>query len=324
MKSNRILTALVLVLLFSAVLMTCALAMEVHPVPVDHDRTDLANGSYSLTVRSADRIAGSNYFIAVLYQQDVYDGERIQALAPGDTVYADDRKWTVKEIVSHPAGEDPAAGVTLEVFTEEEPDSYLVFNPREDGTYAAVINDWIPVTLLGSVKVTLPLGDGFEYIRISSGEEEDPAGEAELKGDLDLFGGDSFTAYNTTCEFRNGGLVRVTHADYPQGPAEYEETLPVPVWKFCHGLRDGLDIAVITGWRSDCEEGSIQVEMTPEETEEIRRLAINGMVTAKGSDESVTGGTWFYRFETPGGKHLLTIELYKGMIVAPDGMYRYK
>ena len=70
---------------------------------MDHDRTDLANGSYSLTVRSADRIAGSNYFIAVLYQQDVYDGERIRALAPGDTVYADDRKWTVKEIVLHPA-----------------------------------------------------------------------------------------------------------------------------------------------------------------------------------------------------------------------------
>ena len=103
-----------------------------------------------------------------------------------------------------------------------------------------------------------------------------------------------------------------------------ETVRPVPVCKFCHGLRDGLDTAVITGWTTDCEEGLIPAEMTPEEIEEIRLLAMNGTVTGKASDESVTGGTWVYTFETPGGKHLLSIEIYKGMIVASDGMYRFE
>ena len=98
----------------------------------------------------------------------------------------------------------------------------------------------------------------------------------------------------------------------------------MPVWKFCHGLRDGLDTAVITGYTTDCEEGRSIIEMTPEELETIRSLAMNGMVTGKAGDETVTGGTRVYSFETPGGKHLLSVELYKGKIVAADGMYQYK
>ena len=150
--------------------------------------------------------------------------------------------------------------------------------------------------------------------------------EIRSKNDLEMFSQDSFTAYNTTCEFRDGQLIRVISSSYPQGPEEYteDEPKPVPVWKFCHGLRDGLDTAVITGYSTDCEEGSSKIDMTPEEIEKIRSLAVNGMVTGKASDESVTGGTWVYSFETPGGKHLLSVELYKGMIVAADGMYQYQ
>ncbi len=99
---------------------------------------------------------------------------------------------------------------------------------------------------------------------------------------------------------------------------------PVPVWKFCHGLQEGLDTAVITGYQSDCEEGLLPVQMTPEETESIRRLAMNGTVLRKANDLAVTGGTWVYSFETPEGKHLLTVELYKGLIVGSDGMYEYE
>ncbi len=180
--------------------------------------------------------------------------------------------------------------------------------------------------LLGSVKVQLPLTEDFEYIRIVAGEEEDPVGAQEFINDLEMFSQDSFTAYNTTCEFRDGQLIRVISSSYPQGPEEYteDEPKPVPVWKFCHGLRDGLDTAVITGYSTDCEEGSSKIDMTPEEIEKIRSLAVNGMVTGKASDESVTGGTWVYSFETPGGKQLLSVELYKGMIVAADGMYQYQ
>ena len=96
-----------------------------------------------------------------------------------------------------------------------------------------------------------------------------------------------------------------------------------PVWQFCHGRRDGLETAVITGYTVSCEEGPIPYEMTPEEAEEIRSLAINGMVTGKANDMSVTGGTWLYSFESPEGEYLLSVEMFKGLIVSADGMYNY-
>ena len=105
-------------------------------------------------------------------------------------------------------------------------------------------------------------------------------------------------------------------------PAETAEA--VPVWKFCHGLREGLETAVIRGFTTDCEEGPSEYALTPEEAEEIRSIAINGVITGKASDLSVTGGTWLYSFESPEGRHLLTIEMYKGWIVdAATGMYAW-
>jgi len=101
-------------------------------------------------------------------------------------------------------------------------------------------------------------------------------------------------------------------------------TESIPVWQFCHGLRDGLETAEIKCFMTDCEEGLIPVEMTGEEIEEIRRLAINGTVTGKANDLAVTGGTWVYTFRTPEGKHLLSVELYRGLIVSRDGMYHYQ
>ena len=95
----------------------------------------------------------------------------------------------------------------------------------------------------------------------------------------------------------------------------------VPVWQFCRGVRDGLETAVITGYKNSCEEGPCEYEMTPEEADEIRALAISGVVTGKANDLSVTGGTWTYSFETPEGKHLLSVEMFKGWIVSADGMY---
>ena len=218
MKSTRIMTAIMIVLFLALAMITCASAAEVRPVPVDHDLTDLGNGMFSITIRDRDRISNGGYFIAVLYQTDCYDGEQIRALVPGDTVYADDRRWTVKEIVLHSDGENPDEPISYEIYTEEEMDGYLVFQPREDGKYEAVINDWSPVVLLGSVKVRLPLAENFEYIRISAGEEGDPVGTKEFIDDLGTFSGDSFSAYNTTCEFRDGKLIRVISSSYPQGP----------------------------------------------------------------------------------------------------------
>ena len=99
---------------------------------------------------------------------------------------------------------------------------------------------------------------------------------------------------------------------------------PVPVWQFCHGLRDGLDTAVITLYTTDCETGLIPAELSAEDEAWIRNIAINGMITGKANDTSVTGGTWVYSFEAPAGEHLLSIEMYRGLIVTADGMYRFQ
>ena len=118
-------------------------------------------------------------------------------------------------------------------------------------------------------------------------------------------------------------LTACTHAgSVPAGSDSAFEA--VPVWQFCHGLREGLETAVIKGYQSSCEEGPVEIGMTPEEIEDIRDIAINGVITGKASDMSVTGGTWFDSFETPDGEHLLTVELYKGWIVdAATGMYTF-
>ena len=134
----------------------------------------------------------------------------------------------------------------------------------------------------------------------------------------------------TGCESRDAKPTEAQPSPEPEvteeavaETAEAEEG-SVPVWKFFHALSpDGLDTAVITCFQSDCEEGPIPQEITAEEAESIRNLAINGHVTDLASDLSVTGGTWIYTFETPEGEHLLSIEMYKGMLVGPYGMYNF-
>ena len=81
---------------------------------------------------------------------------------------------------------------------------------------------------------------------------------------------------------------------------------------------------MITAYTTDCETGASPAAISPEEAERIRSIAMKGIITEKADDTSVTGGTWIYSFETPGGKHLLSVEMYRGLIVGSDGMYCYR
>ena len=325
MRHPYILTAILLILLLCFCAVACASAAEIRPIPVDHDAVDLSNGNFCLTVRSTGQIENSGFFFAVLYQEDHYDAEQITSLAARDTVYMNDLPWTVREVVIHSDPENPEDIPAYEIYPEEDFGGYLVFQPCQDGTFVAVIDDCTTVTLLGTVRVSLPLPDRFEYVRIAAGEDQDPLGADALIEELKVENApDIFNAWNTTCVFEDGQLVRVTHSDYPQGLDETFADWPVPVWKFCHGLRDGLDTAVITAYKTDCEASTPPVEISAEEAEQIRRIALYGYITDKANDESLTGNTWVYTFETPAGKHLLSIEMYKGLIVSSDGMYNYQ
>ena len=320
-----VLTVLVFALLFAA----CASAAEVRPLEIIPEDVDLGNGAFCLTIADEEQIFDENIFTAHLFLEDRYDPDQVKALAPGDIVWMNGKAWTVHEIVVHRILEtgEPTA---YEIYPEETYYGYLVFEPGADGTFHAVIDDWIPVTPVGEVTVSLPLPDRFTYVSISSGEENDPTGADDFLQDLYMFGG--FNAYNTDCVFEDGQLMKITHSSYPEGPEENwpgeekessEDSEETPVWKFYHGTRELLETAVITGYGVDCEIGLIPAEMTEEEKEEIRTLALYGVVTGKKNDEMVTGGTWVYSFETPEGEYIMSVELYKGLLVGSDGMYSY-
>jgi hypothetical protein len=321
MKRNQILTAVLLVLLLTLCCTVFACAAEIRPIPVDHDSLDQGNGEFRLSFRNTGRIGSGGYFIAVLYLQDHYRADEILSLTPGDTILVNDRFWTVKEIIPHTDPESQGTVTAFEICPEEAFDGYIVFESCKDGSFIAVVNDWVPVTSVGFAKVLLPLPDSFRYIPIVSGEEEMPLSAEEFLNSLQA-DENPFNAYNTSGIFEDGQLISVTHASYPNGPDDAEEQ--PPVWKFCHGLRDGLDTAVITAYFTDCETGPEPAEISPEEAEWVRCIAMNSRIMEKADDTSVTGGTWIYSFETPGGKHLLSIEMYRGLIVGSDGMYAYR
>ena len=321
MKRNQILTAVLLVLLLTLCCTVFACAAEIRPIPVDHDSLDQGNGEFRLSFRNTGRIGSGGYFIAVLYLQDHYRADEILSLTPGDTILVNDRFWTVKEIIPHTDPESQGTVTAWEICPEEAFDGYMVFESGKDDTFTVVVNDWVPVTSVGFAKVLLPLPDSFRYIPMISGEEEMPLSAEEFLNSLQA-DENPFNAYNTSGIFEDGQLISVTHASYPNGPDDAEEQ--PPVWKFCHGLRDGLDTAVITAYFTDCETGAELAEVSPEEAEWVRCIAMNSRVMEKADDTSVTGGTWIYSFETPGGKHLLSIEMYRGLIVGSDGMYAYR
>ena len=320
MKRSHLIAAVLLSLLAVILFSACASAADTRPLPVDWSGTDLNNGTFRLTIRDTGRIEDGGYFTAALFLEDRYDAAQILALAPDDTVLAGGRTWTVREIVPHT---DDGSGkvYAYEVYPVEETGSYLSFEPLEDGTFIARIDDWVPVTPVGEIRVTLPLPDAFRYVSVTAGEEDEPTGADMFLKDAD----DTWTAYNTVCVMEDGVPVRITHASYPWGPEETTAASAeaVPVWRFCHGVREGLETAVIKGYETDCETGLIEAEISAEEAEELRDLALYGFITDKASDLSVTGGTHVYTFKDQDGKILLSIEMYRGLIVAVDGMYHY-
>ena len=322
MKRTYRLTA-VLALLLILCTAACAQAADIRPVDTDRLAVDLNNGVFCLGIRDMDRIADGGYFTAALYLKDHYEAAQIEALAPGDTVLVNDQAWTVREIVVH-EGDKPGLADSYEIYPTVENDSYIVFSPGPDGYYFCVTDDWSPVSPVAEVRIMLPLPDQFEYTSSEADRTLDMDG---FLNDLEAFGNE-FVPYNTTCTFRDGLLVQIIHDSYPCGPSgtsgEGSESADgVPVWQFCHGKREGLETAVIKGYSIDCEEGPAEIEMTPEETESIRSIAVNGVITGKANDMSVTGGTWVYAFETPEGESLLYLEMYKGWIVDVSGMYNY-
>lgn len=89
------------------------------------------------------------------------------------------------------------------------------------------------------------------------------------------------------------------------------------------GLEDAdIENAVIRAWFMDCEDGPHPVELTSEREEEIRAMALSAMVTEKVNNMGLTGGMTSYSFLSPEGDYLGSFEIYEGLLLLGDGMYR--
>ena len=53
----------------------------------------------------------------------------------------------------------------------------------------------------------------------------------------------------------------------------------------------------------------------------MRELVLSGLVTGKANASAVTGGTYSFGFYDEDGRWLGGLEMYRGLLVASDGMY---
>lgn len=159
-------------------------------------------------------------------------------------------------------------------------------------------------------------GTEFSYA-VQYDREENPAWVL-----LGMSGDDTFENTDPNAQ----ALYRYLRERFPQvtcygggmGPAGFR---PVAVGVFCGWGGADLRGAEITAVYMDCEAGPRQLNLTEEERQSVLALALNGTVTGKANAAATTGGTVWYGFSDGEGRQLAAMELYRGLLVRPDGMY---
>lgn len=304
----------ILILMCAVLMCAAAQAEEIRPKAPNIENVDLENGSFNVKITDTSKI-GNGFFTLGLYEEYRYYARQIEALSSGDIVYLNRIPYTVKEVVVREEKAD------YEIIPEEEFYGYIAFWKQKDGFYIAVIDDWVPCMEVAETEIALPLPDAFVLRTISAGGADETLYSAE-EFITALKNGESiteFNQYNATASFENGLLVEINASSYPEGPGETEGT---PLCELYGVDREALRDAVITCSKIG-EAGLEETELSKAEQESIRRLAMNGKMTGKANETNVTGGTWVYTFTAPDGTYLMSIELYRGMLVRNDGMYYY-
>ena len=108
----------------------------------------------------------------------------------------------------------------------------------------------------------------------------------------------------------------VTSYGDTMGPKGFQ---PVPVAEFLGLDPEAIRNAQIREYIIDCEAGPIEAESVDES---VRDIVLNGMVTGKVNATMVTGGTASIGFYDEDDNYLGGFELYQGLLVTRDGMYR--
>ena len=112
----------------------------------------------------------------------------------------------------------------------------------------------------------------------------------------------------------------IQSVDYGPGtvPAGFQ---PVPIAEYCRISGIDAENIVVRCYDSDCEIGLIDVELSEKEQQDYLNLIRNGFVTGMANATMVTSGTTVIVFETADGTRLGSLEFYRGLLCANDGMY---
>ena len=113
---------------------------------------------------------------------------------------------------------------------------------------------------------------------------------------------------------------QITDYAYAYGAMGPQGFTPVPVMSFCGFWGLNLENASISA-AAVSGAGSFPMELTDEEQNRIRSIALSGQVTGKANASWVNGNSTVYSFLDETGNTIASMELYNGLLVRPDGMY---
>lgn len=99
------------------------------------------------------------------------------------------------------------------------------------------------------------------------------------------------------------------------GPAGFQ---PVPVAQFLGIDASAVQGATVKAYLIDCEAGPVETDC---DADRARAIVLDGTVTGKANATAVTGGTTSFGFYDANGSCVAAFELYRGLLVARDGMY---
>ena len=172
-----------------------------------------AGGAYWADIADADKILDGGYFSLKLYVQSSYPAEKVEALKPGDKVQVNGQVFTVSEL--HEAEPE-----LYELIPRESYDGYIVFQKKTDSSYTALVNDWVPCTYVGDLKIMMPLANDFSLSWFGGEDETVLDADGFVNTMSDGFSVQYFNHYNTMVRFEGGLLTGILHTDYPMGPEQ--------------------------------------------------------------------------------------------------------
>ena len=183
------------------------------------EEPDLQNGTFLVSFEDVDRIKTDGYCTAVLYMTDYYRTEDVLSMKPGDTLRIYDRTCTLEGLDEEPE-EGYELGFWLKETAPEQSFWGTTFIPAESGDryLLYIMDDWYSVSRVAAVRVDAALS--VAYYDMPGWEDPELMDENILSGDSGIHTLLDLTPHNTTCELKDGRLIRVNSASYPVGPTD--------------------------------------------------------------------------------------------------------